>query len=68
MVQTVTRSVKMYVEDENQRVWDEFAERLAFAVNTAHDRIRGDTPIYLVHGWDPRMTLEATLPLGSTRR
>jgi hypothetical protein len=68
MVQTVTRAIKMYVEDENQRDWDEYAERLTFAVNTAHDRIRGDTPFYLVHGWDPRTTLEATLPLGSTRR
>jgi hypothetical protein len=47
MVQTVTRAIKMYVEDENQRDWDEYAERLTFAVNTAHDRIRGDTPFYL---------------------
>ncbi|OWY97342.1 reverse transcriptase, partial [Phytophthora megakarya] len=41
---------------------------LTFAINTAHDRIRGDTPHYLVHGWDPRSTLEATLPVGCTRR
>ncbi|ETI53999.1 hypothetical protein F443_03141 [Phytophthora nicotianae P1569] len=48
--------------------WDEYAERLTFALNTAHDRIRGETSFYLVHGWDARSTLEATLPLGSTRR
>ncbi|KAE8979102.1 hypothetical protein PR001_g24651, partial [Phytophthora rubi] len=68
MVQTMMRALKMYVADEDQRDWDEYAERLTFAVNTAHDRIWGDTPFFLVHGWDPRTTLEATMPLGSTRR
>lgn len=57
----------MYVADVNQQDWDEYAERLTFAIITAHDRIRGDTPFYLIHGWDPRSTLEATLPLGSTK-
>ncbi|GMF19244.1 unnamed protein product [Phytophthora fragariaefolia] len=68
MVQTLTRSVKMYVSDINQRDWDEYAGRLTFALNTAQDRVRGDTPFYLMHGWDPRTTLEAMIPLGSTRR
>ncbi|GMF46127.1 unnamed protein product [Phytophthora fragariaefolia] len=58
----------MYVSDINQRDWDEYAERLTFALNTAQDRVRGDTPFYLMHGWDPRTTLEAMIPLGSTRR
>ncbi|GMG14882.1 unnamed protein product [Phytophthora fragariaefolia] len=64
MVQTTTQSIKMFVEDLDQRDWDEYAERLTFAINTAQDRIRGDTPFYLVHGCDPRSTLEATIPLG----
>ncbi|OWY96797.1 LOW QUALITY PROTEIN: reverse transcriptase [Phytophthora megakarya] len=68
MVQTATRALKMYVRDLDQKDWDEYAERLTFAINTAHDRIRGDTPHYLVHGWDPRSTLESTLPVGCTRR
>uniref|UniRef100_H3GFB6 Integrase catalytic domain-containing protein n=1 Tax=Phytophthora ramorum TaxID=164328 RepID=H3GFB6_PHYRM len=68
MVQTLTRALKMYVADVNQQDWDEYAERLTFAINTAHDRVRGETPFYLIHGWDPRSTLEASLPLGSTRR
>ncbi|GMF39344.1 unnamed protein product [Phytophthora fragariaefolia] len=51
-----------------QRDWDDYAERLAFAINTAQDRIRGETPFYLVYGWDPRSTFEATIPVGSTRR
>ncbi|GMF52045.1 unnamed protein product [Phytophthora fragariaefolia] len=68
MVQTLTRSVKRYVSDINQRDWDEYAERLTFALNTAQDRVRGDTPFYLMHGWDLRTTLEAMIPLGSTRR
>ncbi|POM67649.1 Reverse transcriptase [Phytophthora palmivora] len=44
MVGTLTRAVKMYVEDVDQRDWDENAERLTFALNTAQDRIGGDTP------------------------
>ncbi|OWY93094.1 reverse transcriptase [Phytophthora megakarya] len=68
MVQTTTRALKMYVEDLDQRDWDEYAERLTFAINTARDRIRGETPFYLIHGWDPRSTLEAVIPVGSTRR
>ncbi|POM68986.1 Reverse transcriptase [Phytophthora palmivora] len=68
MVGTLTRPVKMNVEDIDQRDWDEHAERLTFALNNAQDRVRGDTPFYLLHGWDPRSTLEAMVPLGSTRR
>ncbi|POM68667.1 Reverse transcriptase [Phytophthora palmivora] len=68
MVQTTTRAIKMYVQDLDQRDWDEYAERITFAINTAHDRIRGETPFYMVHGWDPRSTLEAVIPVGSTRR
>ncbi|POM71103.1 Reverse transcriptase [Phytophthora palmivora] len=54
-------------QDLDQRDWDEYAERITFAINTAHDRIRGETPFYIVHGWDPRSTLEAVIPVGSTR-
>ena len=49
MVQTLTRSIKMYVMDENQKDWDEYAARLTYAIKTAHDRIRGHTPFYLIH-------------------
>ena len=41
MVQTLTRALKMYVADVDQRGWDEYAERLTFAISTAQDRIRG---------------------------
>ncbi|OWY91423.1 reverse transcriptase, partial [Phytophthora megakarya] len=37
-----------YVRDVDQKDWDEYAERLTFAFNTAHDRMRGDTPHYLI--------------------
>ncbi|POM68856.1 LOW QUALITY PROTEIN: Reverse transcriptase [Phytophthora palmivora] len=47
MVQTTTRAIKMYVQDLDQRDWDEYAERITFAINTAHDRIRGETPFYM---------------------
>ena len=68
MVQTLTIVLKMYVADTNQKDWDEYAERLTIVINTAQDRVRGDTPFFLIHGWDPRSTLEATLHLGSTKR
>ncbi|POM76019.1 Reverse transcriptase [Phytophthora palmivora] len=68
MVQTTTRAIKMYVQDLDQRDWDEYAERITFAINTAHDRIRGEKPFYVVHGWDPRSTLEAVILVGSTQR
>ncbi|GMF33056.1 unnamed protein product [Phytophthora fragariaefolia] len=54
--------------DLDQRDWDDYAERLTFAINTAQDRIQGETPFYLVHGWDPRSTLETTIPVDSTHR
>ncbi|OWY99261.1 LOW QUALITY PROTEIN: reverse transcriptase [Phytophthora megakarya] len=63
-VQTTIRALKMYVEDLDQRDWDEYAQRLTFAINTARDRIRGETPFYMIHGWDPRSTLEAVIPGG----
>ena len=67
VVHTLTRALKMYATEVNQQDWDDYAERLTFAINTAHDRVWGDTPFYLIHGWDPRSTLEATLPLGCTK-
>ena len=51
MVQTLTRLIKMVVMDENQKDWDEYAERLTYTISTAHDRIR--KPIFLIHDWDP---------------
>ena len=49
MVQTLTRALKMYVTDVDQKDWDEYAERLTLALNTSQDRIRGDIPFYLIH-------------------
>ncbi|DAZ95500.1 TPA: hypothetical protein N0F65_001839 [Lagenidium giganteum] len=60
-VQTITRAMKMHVSDPEQRDWDDYAERLVFALNTAVDSTRKETPFFLVHGWDPRTTIEATL-------
>ncbi|DAZ99418.1 TPA: hypothetical protein N0F65_004051 [Lagenidium giganteum] len=60
-VQTITRAMKIYVSDPEQRDWDDYAERLGFALNTAVDTTRNETPFFLVHGWDPRTTIESTL-------
>ena len=67
MVQTLTRAIKMYVADADQKDWDDYAEKLTFAIKTAQDRVRGDTSFYLIYGWYPRSTLETTLPLGSIK-
>ena len=67
MVQTLTRALKMYVTDVDQRDWDSYAERLKFSINTAQGRVRRDKSFYLIHGWDPRSTLEAVFFLGSTK-
>ena len=68
MVQALTRSLKMYVTDTNQKDWGKNAKRLTFAINTAQDRVLEDTAFYLFHGWDSLSTLEALLSLGSTKR
>ena len=44
MVQTLTMALKMYVTDVDQRDWDEYVKRLTLAINTAQDRVRGNTP------------------------
>ncbi|OWZ10245.1 reverse transcriptase, partial [Phytophthora megakarya] len=42
MVQTITRTIKMYIADVEQRDWDEYAERLTYTLNTAHKPVVGD--------------------------
>jgi hypothetical protein len=59
---TVIQTIKMYIEDAHQKDWDIIVGRIMFAVNNSHDHIRGDTPHYLIHGWDAKTTLEATIP------
>ena len=68
MLQTLTRAIKMYITDTKSKSWYKYAKRLNIAINKGQDRVRGHTPFYLIHGWDPRSTLEASLPLGSTKR
>ncbi|GMF53358.1 unnamed protein product [Phytophthora fragariaefolia] len=60
-VQTVIRSVRAYVQTADQSEWDELAEKLMWALNTSYDFTRLETPIYLVHGWDARGTLQAMM-------
>ena len=58
MMQTLTRALNAYAADTKEKDWDNHEERLTFAINTTQDRVRGDTPLYLIYGWDPRSTLE----------
>jgi hypothetical protein len=64
---TVIQTIKMYIEDAHQKDWDVIVGRIMFAVNNSHDHIRGDTPHYLIHGWDAKTTLEATIPSPENR-
>ncbi|DBA00666.1 TPA: hypothetical protein N0F65_003595 [Lagenidium giganteum] len=61
-VQTVIWAIKMYAEDEYQKDWDEYAPRLAMALNTSINASFGTTPFYSVHGWDARTMLDAMVP------
>ena len=65
-IQTLIRSIKSYVSDPQQRDWDDYACRLAFAINTTPSATRCETPFFLMHGWDPFTTLIASLPLPET--
>ena len=66
-VQTVIKTIKHFASDPAQRDWDDFAERLMFALNVSFDFTRKETPFYLIHGWEARSTLSAMLPAVSHR-
>ncbi|GMF49721.1 unnamed protein product [Phytophthora fragariaefolia] len=46
-VQTIIRSVRVYVAEVDQSDWDDHAKRLMFALNTLFDATRLYTPFYL---------------------
>jgi hypothetical protein len=52
----------MYCEDENQKDWSLHLKAVCFAINVSFDVERGDTPFYLMHGWDAKTTMEAMFP------
>ena len=66
-IQTVSKSIKVYIEDINQNDWDEYADALMFAINSSYDTTRRDTPFYIVYGWDPKSTLEMVSSLNIRR-
>ncbi|GMF56548.1 unnamed protein product [Phytophthora fragariaefolia] len=58
-VKTMIRTVRAYVEDPIQAVWDDIAEKMVHAINNSRDTTRRETPFYLVHSWDVQSTLKA---------
>ena len=66
-VQTMIQTIRIYASDPKQRDWDDLAEKLVFALNTSYDFSRRETPFYLVHGWDARSTVKASLPSVNAR-
>lgn len=67
-VRTVMQSVEAYISDPEQRGWDTLAESLMFALNTAYDRVRQETPYFLVHGWDTRSTISVMVSSLASRK
>ncbi|OWZ02095.1 reverse transcriptase [Phytophthora megakarya] len=66
MVQTATRALKMYVRNLDQKDWDEYAQRLTFAIKTAHDRIQVDTHHYLSDALDGAIETHGGGVIGSS--
>ena len=46
---------------EDQTDWPEIAQEICLAVNTSKCVTRGDTPQYLMMGWDAKVTFDVTL-------
>jgi hypothetical protein len=67
-IELVTNTIRTYVEDESQRDWDEIAEGISFALNTSYNSVKGETPFYLMHGWDAKTTIDAMVPQLTTSR
>jgi ribonuclease HI len=61
-VQTVIRCLRCYIEDADQRDWDEYMHSLEFALNTSFSFVLKQTSFYLTHGWHPRTKLDAMVP------
>ncbi|POM78675.1 LOW QUALITY PROTEIN: Reverse transcriptase [Phytophthora palmivora] len=56
--ETMTQTVRVYVEIPLQADWDVIAEKMVYAINNSRDSTRQETPFYLVHGWDARSTMK----------
>ena len=61
-VQTVKQAIKLYIEDVDQKDWDQYVPRLELALNNAINLDYKLSSFYLVHGWDARTTLDAMIP------
>ena len=60
---TLIRLIKMFVE-ENQKNWDVYLPRLLFAYRTAYHETLGDSPFYLLYGYDPTLPLDLSFMEG----
>ncbi|OWZ12966.1 reverse transcriptase [Phytophthora megakarya] len=65
MVQTPTRALKMIGINV---IGTNMLNGSRSRSTPARDRIQVETPFYMIYGWDPRSTLEAVIPVGSTCR
>jgi hypothetical protein len=58
----ILQVLRRYCEDVNQEDWPLHLKAVCFALNVSFDVERGDTSLYLFHGWDAQTTMEAMCP------
>ena len=61
-VQIIVRAIRVYIEDVDQKDWDQYLVRLEFALNNSIHNGIGYSTFYLAHGWQARSTVEAMVP------
>jgi len=56
------KAIKLYINDEHQKDWDEYAVPLELALNNSYNYELKNSSFYLVHGWDARTQLDSMIP------
>jgi hypothetical protein len=53
--------LRMYVDQQKQDDWDSFVPYVRFAYNTAMHESTGESPFFLMHGFDARLTIDVSM-------
>ena len=60
-IQTVQMLLRKLTTSPLQSDWDQNLERVCFSLNSSYDAERKETPFYIMHGWDPKSTMELAI-------
>jgi transposase InsO family protein len=58
----IARSLKVRAADARSNNWDLELDSIAFAYNISTHGVTGYTPFYLMHGWDPVLPFDVSIP------